>query len=217
MTSTPLNSRFFPDVIEIKGVPHRYNAKGNLEPESVIKPQHLLEDETVRKIVGYAQDLSEQIARFKGHSFEDIGLFMSLLQGEYSETRGGQKGNMTFMSHDGLLKVTVQVADNVVFGPELHVAKVLIDECIIEWSENAREELKAIVLDAFDTDKEGKISQTKIFGLLRLDIADERWKRAMEAIRDAMRVVGSKTYLRAYRREGFDGPWKAITIDLAKA
>lgn len=39
----------------------------------------------------------------------------------------------------------------------------------------------------------------------------------MKAIRDAMRVVGSKTYVRCYRRETFDGGWQAITIDLAKA
>ena len=39
----------------------------------------------------------------------------------------------------------------------------------------------------------------------------------MRAIRDAMRIVGSKTYVRCYHRESFDAPWAAITIDLAKA
>ncbi|MBN9066727.1 MAG: DUF3164 family protein, partial [Rhizobiales bacterium] len=37
------------------------------------------------------------------------------------------------------------------------------------------------------------------------------------AIRDAMKVVGSKTYVRCYRRDKQDAPWRAITIDLAKA
>ncbi|MCO5059669.1 MAG: DUF3164 family protein, partial [Rhizobiaceae bacterium] len=50
-----------------------------------------------------------------------------------------------------------------------------------------------------------------------LDIEDPRWKKAMEAIRDAMRVVGSKTYVRCYERESHDGEWRAVTIDLAKA
>ena len=53
--------------------------------------------------------------------------------------------------------------------------------------------------------------------LLRLDIQDERWLSAMVAIRDAMRVVGSKTYVRCYRRESREGEWQAVTIDLAKA
>lgn len=220
MTSTPVQhpaeERFTPEIVEVKGTRHRHDAKGQLVPESLIKPQDLLEDETVRKIVGYAQELSEQIARFKGHSFEDIGSFMSLLEAEYDESRGGKKGNMTFMSYDGLLKVQVQVSDRVEFGPELQIAKNLVDECLNEWAEDARDEIKAIVTRAFNTDKEGQINRSEIFMLLRLDITDERWQRAMKAIRDAMRVVGSKTYLRAYRRESFDGPWQAITLDLAK-
>ena len=39
----------------------------------------------------------------------------------------------------------------------------------------------------------------------------------LEAIRDAMRVVGSKTYTRFYERSAPDAPWSAVTIDLAKA
>ena len=53
--------------------------------------------------------------------------------------------------------------------------------------------------------------------LLRLEITDERWRRAMDAIRAAMRVVGSKTYVRCYSRSAPDAPWENITIDLAKA
>ena len=53
--------------------------------------------------------------------------------------------------------------------------------------------------------------------LLRLEIEDPRWRRAMQAIRDAMRIVGSKTYVRCYHRTSFEAPWEAITIDLAKA
>jgi hypothetical protein len=39
----------------------------------------------------------------------------------------------------------------------------------------------------------------------------------MEAIRDAIRVVGSKTYVRVFRRDAPDAAWQAVTIDLAKA
>ncbi len=53
--------------------------------------------------------------------------------------------------------------------------------------------------------------------LLRLDIQDARWRHAMDAIRDAMRVVGSKTYIRFYTRPSADAGWEAVTIDLAKA
>mgnify|MGYP000097181014 CR=1 FL=1 len=52
---------------------------------------------------------------------------------------------------------------------------------------------------------------------LRLDIDDPRWVKAMQAIRDAMRVIGSKVYVRCHRRDTFDAPWQPITTGLAKA
>lgn len=206
-----------PEVIDVGGQPHRRDGKGTIVPEELIKPQHLLEDETVRTIVGYATALSEQIARFKAHTFDDISAFEGILTQEYRETRGGSKGNKTFLSFDGLLKVQVQVADNVEFGPELQVAKSLVDECLNEWSEDARAEIRAIITRAFNTDKAGQINRAEIFSLLRLNIEDDRWQRAMGAIRDAMRIVGSKTYVRCYRRDRPDAAWQHISIDLAKA
>ena len=193
------------------------DAKGNLVPVELIKPEHLLEDETVRKIMGFAEALSAQVGRFKAHTFEDLGDLEALLEQEYQATKGGAKGNKTFMSHDGLMKVLVQVSDHIDFGPQLQIAKELVDECLNEWSAEARPEIRAIVTRAFNTDKAGQINRAEIFMLLRLEIEDERWGRAMQAIRDAMRVVGSKTYVRCYRRDRLDAEWRAVTIDLAKA
>jgi hypothetical protein len=82
--------------------------------------------------------LSEQVARFKGHTFEDLGALEALLAQEYGVTKGGAKGNKTFMSHDGLYKVQVQVADHIDFGPQLQIAKELIDECLNEWAADSR-------------------------------------------------------------------------------
>ncbi|MDB5658341.1 MAG: hypothetical protein JWS10_956 [Cypionkella sp.] len=193
------------------------DAKGAMVPVSLIKPQHLLEDGLVRKVMGHAIALSEQVSRFKEHTFDDLGSFEALLAQEYESTVGGAKGNKTLTTHDGLFKVSVQVADNIVFGPELQIAKGLVDECLNEWAQGARDEIRAIVTRAFNTDKAGQINRSEIFMLLRLEITDPRWMRGMKAIRDAMRVEGSKTYVRCHRRTSIDGAWQAVTIDLAKA
>ena len=111
----------------------------------------------------------------------------------------------------------VQVQDYIDFGPQLQVAKGLIDECLLEWTAESRSEIRAIVTRAFNVDKSGQINRSEIFALLRHDIEDERWVRAMTAIRDAMRVVSSKTYVRCYERDAHDDDWRAVTIDLAKA
>ncbi|MGE6741749.1 DUF3164 family protein [Allorhizobium pseudoryzae] len=204
-------------VIVIKGRQYIPDAKGSLVPLEMVKPQHKLEDETVRKIMAFALDLNQQIARFRDHTMVDLGTFDALLAQEYGAKIGGAKGNRTYQTFDGLMKVQVQVAELIDFGPELQIAKKLVDECLNEWSADSRPEIQALVSDAFDTDKEGKINRAKIFMLLRHSIEDERWMRAMDAIRDAMRVTGSKEYVRFYTREKPDGQWQAVTIDLAKA
>ena len=206
-----------PGVAMIGGTPHMQDGKGRWQPVSTIKAQDLLEHETVCKIIGHAEELSAQVTRFKAHTFDDLGDFEALLAQEYEMTRGGQKGNKTFLSFDGLKKVQIAVQDHIDFGPQLQVAKELIDDCLNEWAAEANDNLRAIVTRAFNTDKPGQVNRAEIFMLLRLEIDDTRWMRAMEAIRDAMRVVGSKTYVRCYRRETQDSPWQAITIDLAKA
>jgi len=193
------------------------DAKGHLVPIEAIKPADKLEDETVRKIIGHAIELSAQIGRFKEHTFDDLSSFEALLAQDYDATKGGAKGNKTFLTFDGLQKVTVQVADQIDFGSQLQIAKALIDECLTEWSADSRTEIRAIINRAFSVEKEGQINRAEIFMLLRLDIEDIRWQRAMEAIRAAMRVIGSKTYVRCHQRASQDAPWEAITIDLAKA
>ncbi|MEO1986626.1 MAG: DUF3164 family protein [Martelella sp.] len=193
------------------------DAGARLVPLDMVKPQHKLEDELVRKVIAFAFDLSAQIGRFLEHTMFDLDGFDALLAQEYEVTKGGKKGNRTYQSYDGLLKVQVQVAERIDFGPELQIAKGLIDECLNEWSAESRPEIQAIVTRAFNTDKEGQINRAEIFGLLRHNIEDARWQRAMGAIRDAMRVTGSKQYVRFYHRRKVEDGWKAITIDLAKA
>lgn len=217
MEAVILEERPEAGITMVNGRPYMPDAKGNLVPVEAIKAADKLEDETVRKIIGYARDLSAQIARFKEHTFEDLGSFEALLAQEHGATKGGAKGNKTFMTFDGLMQVKVQVADFIDFGPQLQIAKGLIDECLMEWSADSRSEIRSIITRAFNVDKEGKINRAEIFMLLRLDIDDARWTRAMEAIRSAMRIVGSKTYVRCYERSNLEAGWHPITIDLAKA
>ncbi len=204
-------------IIEVGGQRYMRDAKGALMPLALVKAQHLLEDEMVRTVMAFARDLSAQIARFKSHTFVDLDGFQRLLQQEYGARAGGAKGNVTFQSFDGLNKVLVQIADQIAFGPELQAAKLLIDECLVEWGEQSRDEIRALVSSVFNVEKEGQINRAELFGLLRMEISDERWVRAMAAIRDSIRVTGTKSYVRFYERTAPDTPWRSITIDLASA
>ncbi len=194
------------------------DGRGRMVPIALVPAKDQLQDEMVRKIVGYAKDLSDEIARFRGHTMDDIGSFDALLEAEYGgHSRQSVKGNRTYMSHDGCYKVQVQISESVAFGPELQVARDLITGCLSEWASDSRQEIRAIVEHAFQVDKEGEISRGAIYSLTRLDIDDDRWRIAVKAIHDAMRVVGSKSYVRIYERDNPATGWRPVTIDIAKA
>lgn len=206
-----------PGVVVIGGRPMMEDAKGRFVPVANVKPVDKLTDQTVRKMIDYARDLSAQIARFKGHCFDDVGSLQALIAELFGASLGGAKGNISLTSYDGRLKVTVQVADQLTFGPELQAAKKLVDACLADWSTGSRDELIAVVNRAFAVDKEGQINRAELFMLLRVEIDDERWRNAMAAVRDSIRVIGSKTYIRFHERDSADGAWSPITIDLASA
>ncbi|MEQ8346182.1 MAG: DUF3164 family protein [Sneathiellaceae bacterium] len=198
---------------------YRADSKGRLVPEKSIRPVELLEDQMVRKIIGYALELSAQISRFRGHVYDDCNSYLTLAAESYGVTKRGARGrgNVTFTSFDGLMKVQLAVADRMAFGPELQVARDLFDACISDWSEGAREELRALVDSAFEADKEGQVSRDAVFRLLRMTFDDARWQEGQRAIHDSIRVIGSKSYCRFYARDTPDAPWQSITIDLAAA
>ncbi|EOW3360899.1 DUF3164 family protein, partial [Escherichia coli] len=91
----------------------------------------------------------------------------------------------------------------------------LIDDCLADWTEGARPEIKAIISEAFSTDKEGNINTGRVLALRRLDITEERWDNAMKLIGEAVQVVGSRSYIRVYERVGDSDEYRAIPLDIA--
>lgn len=207
-----------PNAVEHAGKIYVHDSKGNLVPVESVKATDLLMDEVVRKVVSYAQPLSEQVARFKEHSFDDVDGFVALLAQEYGANLGGRKGNITLTTFDGLKKVEVAVADLIVFGPELEIAKQLFDECVLEWSAGSHDNIRAIINKAFRVDKKGQVNRNELQSLMRTEIkGDERWNRAVDAIRDSMRMVGSKRYVRVFTRPTQDAQWAPVVLNVATA
>lgn len=204
-------------ILVVGGEEYMRDAGGRLVPETLVKPQDKLRDQTVRKIIAFAEELNGRIERFRGHTFDDVMTYVDLLAEQYNTKLGGEKGNTTITSYDGCYKVTVQVQDQLSFGDELQIAKHLVDECITSWSTDLRPEIRALVEHAFQVDQTGKINRSALFALRRLQIDDPQWLEAMKALGDAIQVLGSREYLRFHKRDNPRGRWEAITIDLASA
>jgi len=193
---------------------YRADANGRLVPESMIKPIDRTRDELVQELVRQALVMHDALVEFKGRVFNDINAFVDLSAEQYAVKFGGKKGNLTLYTFDGKYKVQVAIAEHMVFDERLQAAKHLIDECITDWAQSSRDEIKVLVQSAFDTDKEGKINTGRVLGLRRLDIKDEKWQKAMQAIGESLQVVGSKEYVRFYERVGEDR-YEPISLDVA--
>ena len=194
---------------------YRADAKGCLVPESMIKPIDRARDELVQELARQAKGVSDGLRDFKAKVFADINAFVDLSAEQYDVKLGGKKGNVSLHSFDGAYRVNLSMQDTLVFDEGLLAAKALIDECINEWTEGSRSELKTLINAAFQVDKEGNISTARVLGLRRLKIKDEKWQRAMEALSDSLQVHTSKQFVRVYKRDDA-GEYQLVSLDIAK-
>jgi hypothetical protein len=165
----------------------------------------------------HAQLYSRAGVRAVQHTFNDADNLVELLDQEYGVKRGGKAGNLTFTTYDQLMKVEVSRAKIIEFGPSLAQAKELVDQCVAEWAAGADENLKALATRAFNIENGGLVNRSALFGLLRWEINDDRWREAMRAIKEAIEVRGTKRYARIYYRASIDDQWINVSLDAARA
>lgn len=204
-------------LVEVNGSIYMPDGVGKLTALESIPAAKKLRDEMVRREFGYALALSDQISRFRGHVITNLEEFDALMAQEYGVRIGGEKGNRTYTSFDGLWKIEVKVQPRIAFGPEMAAAKALFDECMREWAEDTPAELRSIVTNAFDVDREGAINRTNVHILLNVESEDPRFREGQRALRDAMYVISSKEYVRFSRRASHRDKFVSVTIDLASA
>ena len=201
--------------VMIEGKEYWRDAKGNLTPAELVKEIDKARDALVHEWVERGRDLSKAISHFKEGIFGDVQAFIELSAEKYGAKVGGNKGNVTLFSYDGKYKIQRAINESLQFDERIQAAKVLIDECLNEWSEGSRPELKALIERAFNVDKEGNLNTSRILGLRRVDIQDERWQNAMQAISESVQVVSSKAYVRLYERVGESDQYVPIALDVA--
>lgn len=198
-------------------IPQGYvrNSAGHLVLESQVREQDKLRDDVARSLAAEAEDIHNRLKAYKARALSDIADLVSIAAERYDVKMGGKKGNVTVSTYDGQYKVTRTYAERLVFTEELEAARQLINDCIIRWSEGANDHIKVLVDRAFRTDGKGQIKTTAVLDLLRVDIPDAGWQRAMEALKDSIQSAGSTVYVRVYKRVGDSDRYEALPLDLA--
>ncbi len=198
-------------------VPDGYmkNASGHLVPEHQVRDQDKLRDQVARDLAQEAEEINARLQAFKEKALSDIETLVAISSERYNVQLGGKKGNVTAATYDGKYKVTRSFAERVTFTEEIESAKALINDCIMRWSEGANPHIRALVDRAFRTDSKGQIKTTAILELLRLEIDDDGWQRAMQALKDSIQSAGTAVYVRVYKRSGESDQYRAVPLDLA--
>ena len=193
---------------------YRIDHRGAYIPVEQIRDIDLARDELVNEKAAKIEATQAGIAALKAELMGDIAAFVQLSAERYGAKVGGDKGNITLMSFDGTYKLRRQTSESIGFDEGLRAAKNIIDECLEEWSRNSPVPLRAIVEQAFDINKEGRINTNAILGLRRIKIDDARWQQAMQAISDSLQTQDSKAYVRLYKRDA-SGKYNAVPLDMS--
>lgn len=193
---------------------YKRNAVGHLVPVETIKDVDLARDEFVLETIKKANVIATLVADFKVTLAGDVQAWLDLAAEKYDAQLGSMRGNVTLTSFGGKYQLLRAVSDQFDFDEALQAAKALIDECLRDWTRGGDPRVRALIDDAFQVDKKGRINAKRILGLRKLKIDDPKWLKAMEAINDSLTVVGSRTYFRFYERDE-RGNYQQIQLDFS--
>jgi len=168
------------------------DAQGREIPVKVLHTEILEKEAAVKKAMGVALKLQEQIITDKQKL---IGIIEKYLNDAARRNGLEWKGNALLFTFDEKYKIEMRFREKIQFGIELQLAKQKIDECIKAWSVDSNDNLKAIINEAFQVDKRGQLARYRIFALRRYKIKDPIWKEAMELIDKAIMVTSTKQYI----------------------
>ncbi|MFI8383325.1 DUF3164 family protein [Pseudomonas sp. NPDC079086] len=190
------------------------NAIGNLVHETEIREQDKLRDGVVTEIAKKAVELNAALKSLKEKALADIADLISIAGEKYDMKLGGPKGNVTLTSFDGGYRVQRVCADRITYTEEMEVAKAKVFECIRSWSDVSHKHLVTIASNAFRLNRQGEISVARVAELMRIEIDDPEWRKAMEAVKDSLSVAGKAVYIRIQERQA-DDSYETIILDIA--
>ncbi len=191
------------------------DGRGKSVPVGYVKKIDKQRDKVVEKIFREAVLLEKKLKEFKIRTSDALDGFLDYSASAGNVKKKDWKGNVMVSNFSVDKRVERNIQEYIGFDERLGQAKAIIDELLLKWSEGANKNLIAVIDQAFEMDKKGKMNIKSILGLRKLKIQSKEWKQAMDLIEEARSIHGSKSYLRIQKRDGKEGVWSSINLDLA--
>ena len=187
---------------------------GRFTLDSEVKDYEKLREAVLSPLFVRWMALHAELADLKAQMSEDVENLLALCADQYGVKPRGTKGNITLYQYDGSFMLQRKIQERQRFSERLFAAEELVRQCLEDWSNDARSELKTLIMGAFERNKEGDIRRSELIRLRSLKIEDERWKQAMAIIAEAEEIVESSTYFQVFRRDS-TGAYQSVLLDFS--
>lgn len=200
---------------EIDGKLYYMKGDGSLIPEDQVKDTDKLRDQFVMSLAEKMLDLKSEMIKVKAEVLDDIDAFMETMGEQYGVTMGGAKGNLTWTSYDGNVRIQYYNNDSLTFNEGIHVAKQLIDDFLNDITKDSSSTIKQIVNAAFSF-KQGRMDVKAILKLREINEKDLRWQKAMSIIDESKQWIPGNKSLRLYIKNKLTGSLEPCDMDFTK-
>ena len=162
-----------------------------------------------------AHKIHIQLVQYKDYIRIESDRLYELFRAENGQIGKG-KGSATFFNFDRSIKVMVKVNELITFDENtIQLAKEKLDELLMHGLEGARDFVKPLVMDAFQTTN-GNLDTKRVLGLRRHTgrINQPLYTEAMQLIDKSIRRPSTKEYFQVWVRNEA-GEYEDIQLNFA--
>jgi len=164
-------------------------------------------------LIKKAAKLHDNLKKFKAEFFETMDNFYQL-DAEKAGVIGKGKGGYSITSFNKEVKMEINVSQSISFDDNISFAQQLINDYIAEKVKGEGDnDISLLINHAFSVRK-GKLDKGRLIGLFQLKIKNDKWKKAMDIIRESMNTGDSKRYLRISKKDK-NGEYKDVQLNIS--
>lgn len=163
------------------------DARNKAVPVEYVPELDRARDAMVERLFKMALKLEKAIAAFRVDALCELDTYLAKLA-KANKVKESWKGNISLDSFDGSLRIQRRMDDLIGFNESLQLVKTQLDEWLRDRLDGVDESLAKVVGQAFNVDKAGRVNTAMIMKLLRLEIKDPKWQKAMAILKESIVV-----------------------------
>ena len=192
----------------------KLDAGGNLIKVDNIKTDKLRADELVYQFIPEAVRINQELISLKTKLSSAIPAFIKELVEEHGVKKMAKiKGNVELTSFDGHFKLKRSIQDKIQVNANIEAARQLFDQYQDAVTNGVDDAIKKLIARAFGGSG-NQISTSRLIDIKNTDIDHPLWKKAVEALEQALEVHDSTAYYLFYYRAE-NGDYRPISLQFS--